>query len=121
MMAHLCDQCGAVLPKDKYFQVIAFESEFGCGKGVGTMVTRIGGRHLCRSCMMGFVEIGNGDTEIRNVRKHETNIDREKICRLYYSEGMKIMDIVKETGYSRTSVTRAISEKKKAASGNEGK
>lgn len=114
MIAHLCDQCHAELPNDKYFQIIAFEAEFGCGKGVGNMVTRIGGRHLCKNCMMGFVELGNGDTEIRNVRKHETEIDKELIRKLY-DDGMRVMEIVKSTGYSRTSVSRALAEKKKAA------
>lgn len=114
MIAHLCDQCHAELPPDKYFQIVVFEAKFGCGEGVGNMITRIGGRHLCKSCAMGIVEMVNGDSEIRNVRKHRTDIDRDYICKLY-DDGMKVVDIIKKTGYSRTSVHRVLAERKKAA------
>lgn len=120
MRINVCDMCRKELPKDKYYHIVVFEAEFGSGKGVGNMITRIGGRHLCQSCAMGVAEVVNGDAEIRNVRKHETEIDKELICKLR-DDGMRVMDIVKTTGYSRTSVTRALTERKKAASGNEGK
>lgn len=120
MLIRVCDMCKKELPADKYFQIVVMEAEFGCGKGIGRMVTRIGGRHLCKSCAMGVAEVVNGDTEIRAVRKHETEIDKDMICKLY-DDGMKVMEIVKSTGYSRTSVSRALTARKKAASGNEGK
>lgn len=114
MIIRVCDMCKKELPKDKYFQIVVMEAEFGCGKGIGRMVTRIGGRHLCQSCAMGVAEVVNGDAEIRNVRRHETEIDKELICKLR-DDGMRVMDIVKTTGYSRTSVSRALTERKKAA------
>lgn len=114
MIIRVCDMCKKELPKDKYFQIVVMEAEFGCGKGIGRMVTRIGGRHLCQSCAMGVAEVVNGDSEIRNVRRHETEIDKELICKLR-DDGMRVMDIVKTTGYSRTSVSRALTERKKAA------
>ena len=114
MLIRVCDMCKKELPKDKYFQIVVMEAEFGCGKGIGRMVTRIGGRHLCQSCAMGVAEVVNGDSEIRNVRRHETEIDKELICKLR-DDGMRVMDIVKTTGYSRTSVSRALTERKKAA------
>lgn len=115
MLIRVCDMCKKELPGDKYFQILVFESEFGSGKGVGRTITRIGGRHLCQSCAMGVAEVVNGDSEIRNVRRHETEIDKELIYKLR-DEGMKLSDIVKTTGYSRTSVGRALTERKKAAS-----
>lgn len=114
MLIRVCDMCKKELPEDKYFQIVVMEAEFGSGKGIGKMITRIGGRHLCKSCAMGVAEVVNGDAEIRNVRKHETEIDKELICKLR-DEGMKLSDIVKTTGYSRTSVGRALTERKKAA------
>ena len=53
MIIRVCDMCKKELPEDKYFQIVVMEAEFGCGKGIGRMVTRIGGRHLCQSCAMG--------------------------------------------------------------------
>jgi hypothetical protein len=106
--------CKKELPEDKYFQIVVMEAEFGSGKGIGKMITRIGGRHLCQSCAMGVAEVVNGDAEIRNVRRHQTEIDKGLIYKLR-DEGMKLADIVKTTGYSRTSVGRALTERKKAA------
>lgn len=113
MMAHLCDQCGAVLPKDKYFHIVVMEAEFGCGAGIGTMVTRLGGRHLCKSCAMGVAELVNGDTEIRNVRRHRKDIDRSIIYKLA-DEGLRNHEIIRKTGYSRSTISRVLKEREKA-------
>ena len=113
MMAHLCDQCGAVLPPDKYFQIVVFEAPFGCGAGVGNMVTRIGGRHLCKNCAMGIAELVNGDTEIRNVRRHRGDIDKDVIRKLA-DDGLRNHEIIKKTGYSRSTVSRVLKAREKA-------
>ena len=114
MIAHLCDQCHAELPPDKYFQIVVFEAKFGCGEGVGNMVTRIGGRHLCKNCAMGIAELVNGDTEIRNVRRHQSDIDKEIVYKMA-DEGLRNHEIIKKTGYSRTTVSRILKNRKKAA------
>lgn len=82
------------------------------------MVVRLGGKTLCESCANGIIGVINGDSEIRNVRKHTTDIDYDLVFKMYDS-GIKIADIVKQTGYGRTTITRGLANRKKAASQKE--
>lgn len=109
MKVYLCDMCKKPLGEE-YYHIPVMKARFKIA-GWGKMLTRIGGAHLCESCAFGIAGVVNGDEELKNVRRHRTDMDPAEVLKLA-DDGMTVREIVKKLGYNETSVRRIL---KKAA------
>lgn len=105
-----CESCGKPLGEE-YYDITIRKRRFGVSAGPGRIVGRIGGHGVCEACMHGIVEACHGNAELQFVRKYNKGVDHDRIIALH-NEGLRIADIVRKTGYSRTTVDRTVKQKK---------